>query len=238
MRRSKRGMTPRATRTRSGPAPSRRPTWCARASRAGSVARRPRWRSAPTRTSWWCASSRRCRSPNGPRLVTTDGEFHTLRRQLDRLREARMCEVVKLAAEPVETLAERLASQVDNSDGRGAGVVGAVRQRPYRPWALPGRQSLRARRRGVVGGCVPPPERGSVRPRRTGARGRVRHRRRLQVLPAGRGQLLPARAVRLRPAARHHRLVQRVREALGPSGGLGAVRGGCCPLGGVPRTIP
>jgi kynureninase len=49
-----------------------------------------------------------------PRLVTTDGEFHTLRRQLDRLAEARVTEVVKLAAEPAETLAERLASLVDD----------------------------------------------------------------------------------------------------------------------------
>src|SRR5439155_25905489 len=48
-----------------------------------------------------------------PRLVTTDGEFHTLRRQLDRLNEARVCEVVKLAAEPAATLAERLAASVD-----------------------------------------------------------------------------------------------------------------------------
>jgi len=48
-----------------------------------------------------------------PRLVTTDGEFHTLRRQLDRLHEARVVEVVKLAAEPVDTLAERLSASVD-----------------------------------------------------------------------------------------------------------------------------
>jgi len=49
-----------------------------------------------------------------PRLVTTDGEFHTLRRQLDRLHEARVTEVVKLAAEPVETLADRLAASIDS----------------------------------------------------------------------------------------------------------------------------
>ncbi len=49
-----------------------------------------------------------------PRLVTTDGEFHTLRRQLDRLDEAHVADVVKLAAEPVETLAERLAASVDD----------------------------------------------------------------------------------------------------------------------------
>ena len=49
-----------------------------------------------------------------PRLVSTDGEFHTLRRQLDRLAEARVVEVVKLPAEPAETLAERLAAAVDS----------------------------------------------------------------------------------------------------------------------------
>jgi kynureninase len=48
-----------------------------------------------------------------PRLVTTNGEFHTLRRQLDRLHEAHVAEVVKLAAEPVDSLAERLAAAVN-----------------------------------------------------------------------------------------------------------------------------
>lgn len=48
-----------------------------------------------------------------PRLVSTDGEFHTLRRLLDRLSEDGV-EVVKLSASPVETLAERLASAVDD----------------------------------------------------------------------------------------------------------------------------
>lgn len=48
-----------------------------------------------------------------PRLVATDGEFHTLRRLLDRLAEDGI-EVVKLPASPVETLAERLATTVDD----------------------------------------------------------------------------------------------------------------------------
>lgn len=47
-----------------------------------------------------------------PRLVTTDGEFHTLRRQLARLAEAGI-EVVRVAAAPVATLAERLAGETD-----------------------------------------------------------------------------------------------------------------------------
>jgi kynureninase len=48
-----------------------------------------------------------------PRLVTTDGEFHTLRRQLARLAEEGV-EVVRVPAAPVDTLAERLAASVDD----------------------------------------------------------------------------------------------------------------------------
>src|SRR4029453_9438354 len=47
-----------------------------------------------------------------PRLITTTGEFHTLRRQLGRLGEAGI-EVVRIDAEPVDTLAERIAHAVD-----------------------------------------------------------------------------------------------------------------------------
>jgi kynureninase len=55
-----------------------------------------------------------------PRLVTTDGEFHTLRRQLDRLAETGRLEVVKLAATPVDTLAGRL---IDTVNDRTAAVL-------------------------------------------------------------------------------------------------------------------
>ena len=47
------------------------------------------------------------------RLVTTDGEFHTLRRQLDRLAEEGVV-VTKVAAHPADTLADRVASAVDD----------------------------------------------------------------------------------------------------------------------------
>jgi kynureninase len=57
--------------------------------------------------------------PARPRLVTTDGEFHTLRRQLARLAEAGV-EVVRVSAAPAGTLAERLAAAVD---GRTAAVL-------------------------------------------------------------------------------------------------------------------
>jgi kynureninase len=46
------------------------------------------------------------------RLVTTDGEFHTLRRQLARLSEEGF-EVAREPAEPAETLAARLADRTD-----------------------------------------------------------------------------------------------------------------------------
>ncbi len=48
-----------------------------------------------------------------PRLVTTDGEFHTIRRQLDRLAEEPV-ELVKVPAFPAATLAERLIAAVDD----------------------------------------------------------------------------------------------------------------------------
>jgi kynureninase len=48
-----------------------------------------------------------------PRLVTTDGEFHTIRRQLDRLAEAGLT-VVKVASSPAATLAERLVAATDD----------------------------------------------------------------------------------------------------------------------------
>ncbi len=58
-----------------------------------------------------------------PRLVSTDGEFHTLRRQLGRFAEAGL-EVVRLPAEPADTLAQRLAAEVD--ERTSAVLVSAV----------------------------------------------------------------------------------------------------------------
>lgn len=55
-----------------------------------------------------------------PRLVTTDGEFHTLRRLMGRLAEEELLEVVVVDARPAETLAERLA---DAADSRTAAVL-------------------------------------------------------------------------------------------------------------------
>ena len=58
-----------------------------------------------------------------PKLITTDGEFHTIRRQLDRLAEEGI-DVVKVPALPAATLAERLARVVD--DRTAAVLVSAV----------------------------------------------------------------------------------------------------------------
>jgi kynureninase len=54
-----------------------------------------------------------------PRLLTTDGEFHTIRRQLARLAEGGL-PVDVVAARPAATLSARLAGAVD---GRTAGVL-------------------------------------------------------------------------------------------------------------------
>jgi kynureninase len=58
-----------------------------------------------------------------PRLVTTDGEFHTLRRQLARLAEEGV-ELVRVSALPADTLAERLAAEV--TDRTAAVLVSSV----------------------------------------------------------------------------------------------------------------
>jgi selenocysteine lyase/cysteine desulfurase len=48
-----------------------------------------------------------------PRLVTTDGEFHTIRRQLDRLAEEGL-EVIRVPEAPLDSLGARLARAVDD----------------------------------------------------------------------------------------------------------------------------
>ena len=58
-----------------------------------------------------------------PRLLTSDGEFHTLRRQLARLGEEGL-EIVPLTARPADTLAERIAAALD--ERTSAVLVSAV----------------------------------------------------------------------------------------------------------------
>jgi kynureninase len=57
-----------------------------------------------------------------PRLVTTDGEFHSARRQLQRLEEEGI-EVVRVASRPAESAGERLAQALD---ARTAGVLAST----------------------------------------------------------------------------------------------------------------
>jgi kynureninase len=59
-----------------------------------------------------------------PRLVTTDGEFHTLRRLMARLAEEELLEVAVVSARPAETLAERLATETN--ERTAAVLVSAV----------------------------------------------------------------------------------------------------------------
>lgn len=54
------------------------------------------------------------------KLITTDGEFHSIRRQLDRLAEDGRLQVVRVASDPPDAIAERLAAAVD---GRTAAVL-------------------------------------------------------------------------------------------------------------------
>ena len=48
-----------------------------------------------------------------PRIVTTDGEFHSMRRQLDRLEEEGV-RVVRVPAHPTVSLAERVVEAIDD----------------------------------------------------------------------------------------------------------------------------
>ena len=57
------------------------------------------------------------------RIVTTDGEFHSLRRQLDRMAEEGL-ELVKVPSSPASQVAERLCAAVD--DRTAAVIVSAV----------------------------------------------------------------------------------------------------------------
>jgi kynureninase len=140
-----------------------------------------------------------------PRLVSTDGEFHTLRRQLARLGEEHL-DVVRLPAEPAQTLAERLAAAVD--ERTSAVLVSAVLFESAR--IVPGLGALAAActEAGVAAARrrLPRARRGPVRPPRPRAGRGVGGRRRLQVPAARRGQLLPApaRARRWSCAPRSH----------------------------------
>jgi len=58
------------------------------------------------------------------RIVTTDGEYHSVRRQLDRLAEEGMIELIKVPAAPLDDLVERIALNV--SEATAAVTVSSV----------------------------------------------------------------------------------------------------------------
>jgi len=82
-----------------------------------------------------------------PRLVTTDGEFHSIRRQLDRLDEEGWIEIVRLPAADPETLAECLAAAVD--DRTAAVLASAVLFKNARVVPGLGTVAAAARRHGA-----------------------------------------------------------------------------------------
>ncbi|NIW35258.1 MAG: kynureninase, partial [Gemmatimonadetes bacterium] len=80
-----------------------------------------------------------------PRVVTTDGEFHTIRRQLDRLAEEGL-DVVKVSATPADAIADRLVAATD--DRTAAVLVSSVLFRNAQ--IVPGLDRV-AERCGIVG---------------------------------------------------------------------------------------
>ena len=178
-----------------------------------------------------------CPADRPSRVLTTDGEFHSLRRQLDRLAEDGLVEVTAVPAEPFATLTERLiaaardgapdlvfVSQVLFGSGlrpAGPGGPGGRRLGPG-----PARRPRRLPR-------LPRPPDGPRADRGQGLlpRGRlqVRHERRgrlLHALPAG-GGAAPAQ----------HGLVRELRHAVRPSGGRRLRRGRLALHGGDLRPV-
>ena len=174
-----------------------KPTACATDSGSGS--RRPTPSSRSTRTPSGSCSG----SPPGPdlqrrRLVATSGEFHTLRRLMARLAEEELLDVVVVDARPADTLAERLAAETD--DRTAAVLVSAVLFEDSR--MVPGLDELASACETLTCSSWTSTTRsGSCRSPRRPRLGLGR-RRRLQVPPARRGQLLlrvPPHGDELRP---------------------------------------
>ena len=149
-----------------------------------------------------------------PRLVTTDGEFHTLRRQLARLAEAGI-EVVRAAGRSGRRRSPSAwPAAIDERTARRARLRGLLRDRAHRARARRARARVRRRAAPAARRRLPRARRDPVRRCARSGSSRPGRRRRLQVPAARRGQLLPAPArARRRAAAGDHRLVRRVRRA-------------------------
>ena len=136
-----------------------------------------------------------------PRLVASDGEFHSLRRQLDRFAEAGI-EVVRVPAEPVDSLAARMAKAVD--DRTAAALVSTVLFGSARivPDLERARRGVPAPRRRDRARRLPLARRHGAAGPRPGRGRRLGGRRRLQVPAVRRGQRLHAPARRTPTAMR------------------------------------
>ena len=157
-----------------------------------------------------------CFPPNRPvRILSTDAEFHSFRRQVARLEEDGLAVCTRVPAEPYESFAARFrdaaakgghdlvfVSQVFFTSGATCGDIESLVA------AVPDRETFVVID-GYHGYMARPTEPVEGR----GAR--LLHGRRLQVCDGGRRHLLPALPSRLRTAPARHRLVRRVRRARG-----------------------
>ena len=152
------------------------------------------------------------RTERALRMLTSDGEFHSARRQLARWEEEGWMEVERIATEPFDSFSERFlaaaragkhdlifVSQVLFGSGRIFDHVDelAALGRPDGPWVIiDGYHAFMA-----------------LESRSAQASGEhsLLPRRRLQICDVRRGLRVPSRAARLRTATADHRLVRRVR---------------------------
>ena len=200
---SRPGTTPPSWSTTSGSAPSRRPSGCGAAMRGCSGTRTARSRSAQNTHELVIAVSLRPAAASAARGWSPPTASITPSAASSTGSARRASTIVKVPAEPAATLAERLAAAVD--ERTAAVLVSSVlfAQRAHR--AGPGR-ACGGLRRATAPSCWWTPTTTSTwcrsRSSGEGLGARVRHRRRLQVLPA-RGGELPScgcpRARRLRP---------------------------------------
>ena len=166
-----------------------------------------------------------------PRLVTTDGEFHSVRRQLDRLEEEGLT-IVRVPVDPIDSLSERLARATDDA---AAGVlVSAVLYRDARIVGGLDRLAERCRRVGAellvdayhALNAIP------LRPLEPGTRARVRRRGPGTSTASSGRETVSARATGLSAASGGHRMV---RGVLGPARTRGRGPGPIRPRGGTVR---
>ena len=147
-----------------------------------------------------------CPTERPPRILTTDGEFHSFRRQSERLAEEGLIVLCAVPAEPFAMLADRLAaaarelapdlvyvSQVLFSSGFALTDLSEL----VANLAAPGRLIVIDGYHGFLARHTACCDRGT----------RLLHRGRLQICHGGRGRLLHALSTQYRSAATQHRVV-------------------------------